>query len=207
MTEALTTQSEETRATGLLSRLCELLDISLPSGSFSDQLRFIEKAYDRVDQEAMSRGTWDHRDQDFLLTKVKKILEELSNLLDDESEGKADVSNMLWFYHHHAISSAVFRYSDRRDALQEAQTALRYQVLVPGHPNRITKLFELLLEDRIADAERYIAENIPSEFPPEVHVVDSDGRPTTNRENPEYQTALDLLADYKQTQWGLGPKA
>ena len=63
--------------------------------------------YSVEDQKWMSVG-WDYKNQDHVVSKVRSIIEPLyPDSLDGEERQVAQ--NILWFWYHHAISSACQR--------------------------------------------------------------------------------------------------
>ena len=112
----------------------------------------LQLAYDKADQDLMKNRAWDYNNPGLSINKVKQILEVTnpSELTEDEREWREEI---LWFWYHHAISCAIARYHDRAAAKMYAEKALSYKT--EKNPNRITKLFQLLLDDKIADAEAW----------------------------------------------------
>lgn len=137
----------------------------------------LSKIYTKEDQILMKSGKWDYKNPDLITNKIKDILE--STDVDALSQEERDWCNeILWFWYHHAISSAVWIHKDKEQAKEFADKALYYQGLSEGgHPNQITKLFKLLLEDKVQEAEEYINE-----------ITDS----------VEKETGLSLLQEFKE---------
>jgi len=94
-----------------------------------------------------------------LINKAKEILEAVdpSSLTEDEKEWRDEI---LWFWHHHAVSCSIWRYKDKEEARAMASHARMFQSA--DHPNKITELFELLLNDNLEGAEVLIP-TIPDE--------------------------------------------
>lgn len=142
----------------------------LLSASYPGELdtRYLEE-----DQKLMKSAEWDYKNKAHLIHKVKDILEGVdpAKLADEEQYWRR---NILWFWYHHAVSCAVWRYADRQKAQEYAKKALHYQP--KSHPNKITKLLYFLVHDRLSSAERW-AETITTE--------------------PEKTTAQAILEEYR----------
>lgn len=112
------------------------------------------RLYDEEDQRLMRSHSWDYENPDLVVNKVKEILEasDSASLSEEEREARAHI---LWFWYHHAISAAIWRHRDIEAARAYAKKALGYQS--EDHPNKITRLFDLLLNDKVAEAERWAA--------------------------------------------------
>ncbi len=110
------------------------------------------KAYMKEDQRLMHGQKWDYDNPLLLTNQVKEILSEIDlNTLNEEEHWRC--KEILWFWHHHAISSAIWRQKSRTDAIFHANEALRYQD--EGHPNKITRLLHLLIHDKLEEAEKW----------------------------------------------------
>ena len=130
--------------------------------------------YSAKDQEQMRSGSWDYSNRESIVNKVKDILEsaDFSTLSNEEKEWAQEI---LWFWYHHAISCAIWRYKDKNAAQLYADKALEYQPT--DHPNSISKLLYYLVNDRFEDAEK-LANQITQE--------------------PEKDTAASLVHDFKR---------
>ena len=115
----------------------------------------LSNLYSAEDQKLMHAGSWNYKDEESVVNKVKKILESIdpSTLIPDEREWRQEI---LWFWYHHAISCAVWRYKDKIAAQMYAAKALEYQSA--EHPNKITRLLDLLVNDKLEDAEKWSSE-------------------------------------------------
>ena len=133
----------------------------------------LSNLYTAEDQKLMAAGTWDYNNPDLVVNKVKTTLEAVdqSILSEDEKEWRQEI---LWFWYHHAISCAIWRYKDRNAAQQYAEQALEHQP--EGHPNQITKLLYFLTKNDVQEAEKWIK---------------------TIGEEPEKTTAAQLLENYR----------
>lgn len=136
----------------------------------------LSNQYNAEDQQLFKAGKWDYQNKDLLINKVKTILENIdqSKLFEEE---KFWVSQILWFWHHHAISAAIWMHKDKLAARKFAQQAMAYQHQIMPHPNKITKLLYLLVNDKLDEAEKWGA---------------------TISQEPERSTALEIISDYKQ---------
>ena len=134
----------------------------------------LSNLYTVEDQKLMKSGNWDYGNPELITNKVKIILESIdsASLTEEEREWRQEI---LWFWYHHAISCAVWMYKDKEAAQKYSTSALENQPAV--HPNKITKLLDLLVHDKLDDAEKW-AEEITEE--------------------PEKSTATSLVSDYKQ---------
>lgn len=141
----------------------------------------LSRLYTAEDQRLMKSHEWDYKNPDLLTNKVKNILESasLEVLTEDEQEWREEI---LWFWYHHAISTAIALYKDIDSAKVFAENALQHQP--EDNPNKITRLMYLLLNDRLVEAEN-LAASIPED-------ILSDGEP-----NPEPITARDMITAYK----------
>jgi len=111
--------------------------------------------YDQEDQKLMREKAWDYDNSDLIVNKVKKILEgvDTATLSEEEQEWR---NNILWFWNHHAISCAIWRYKDQRAAQKFSEEALKFQS--EDHPNQITKLLYFLTHDQLDLAKEYLSE-------------------------------------------------
>lgn len=126
-----------------------------------------------------SNDVWDYDNPQQIHNKIKVELEEIDLATLSESE-RDWCREILWFWHHHAISCAYWK-QDRDAACFHSAKALGYQE--PGHPNKITKLLFFLIRDEIAQA-RLWAETIDDEV--------------------ESLTAQNLLAWYERGELSIG---
>lgn len=119
----------------------------------SDFKDLFNRVYMEVDQYLMRTWMWDYQDQEcglWLTNKIYCSVKELdqSSLSEEDREW---CNELMWFWNHHAISCAIWRYYDLDAARQYAATALVYQDF--NHPNKITPLFALLLDEKWEEAE------------------------------------------------------
>ncbi len=135
--------TEEVEAAGKFSAIYKLLNATTPLEMSNN--------YTEEDQKLMKSGEWDYDNPDLITNKVKVLLEEIdpSTLSEDEADWRNEV---LWFWYHHAISCAVGK-NDQVAAQDYAQKALDIQH--PDHPNKITRLLYLLVNDKLEEAEEW----------------------------------------------------
>ncbi|MEK7608215.1 MAG: hypothetical protein AAB495_01420 [Patescibacteria group bacterium] len=134
----------------------------------------LSNLYSEEDQRLMLSQSWDYGNPELIVNKVKEILESIDPgaLTEDEREWRQEI---LWFWYHHAISCAIWKYKDKDAAQKYATKALEGQS--SGHPNQITRLLDHLVNGRLEEAERW-AERI--------------------REEPEKSTATSLIKEYNE---------
>src|SRR3989338_2471769 len=84
----------------------------------------LSRAYTRVDQELMKARAWDDRDPALLTNQVKDILLEIDpeQLPEEDREWRAEI---MWFWHHHAISIAIWKHKNQPLAQHYAELALK----------------------------------------------------------------------------------
>ena len=111
----------------------------------------LQRKYSEADQILMKSHAWDYENGDLIINKVKDIIESvvLENIHDPEEYKWC--KEILWFWYHHAISCAIWRYKDKEKATLVSARALELQG--DNHPNKITRLLYLLVRDRVAEAE------------------------------------------------------
>jgi len=137
----------------------------------------LSNRYTEEDQKLMATAKWDYNNPDLITNKVKELLENIDpiNLTGAENEWRNEI---LWFWYHHAISCAIYRYKDKLTARSCAKKALLWQD--SNHPNKITRLFDFLLNDDLVGAE--------------------DWAGLINKE-PERSTARKLIDGYKRGEY------
>ncbi len=134
----------------------------------------LSNLYTAEDQKLMASREWDYKNPELAVNKIKEILEttDANNLSPDEQDWRREI---LWFWYHHAISCASWRYKDKSAAQSYTTKALEYQS--ENHPNKITQLFDFLVNDKVGEAERWAG---------------------AIEEEPEKTTAAELLDEYKK---------
>ena len=122
----------------------EQLDVVTPK-ELSDK-------FTELDQELMRNREWDYENDELVLNKLKEQLENVDaeELTDEESRWRNEI---LWFWYHHATSMALFGYKDDEQAGLFAEKALSYQA--DDHPNKLTKLLQILSSGDVVAAETY----------------------------------------------------
>ncbi len=134
----------------------------------------LSNLYTDEDQKLMKFHEWDYNNPDLTINKIKEILENV-NLETLSQEERKWAQEIIWFWYHHAISCAIWRYKDRQKAKEYSEKALSYQT--KDHPNKITRLLNFLSEDKFYEAEVW-TDQIEDEV--------------------EKTTALELLKEYKE---------
>lgn len=134
----------------------------------------LSNLYSEEDQKLMGTQTWDYGNSELVTNKIKEILErtDISALSEEEKEWRNEI---LWFWYHHAISCAIWRYKDQHAAQEYSARALELQS--DEHPNQITRLLYFLTRDQLNEAETWATEI---------------------REEPEKSTAADVIDWYKK---------
>ena len=133
----------------------------------------LSNLYSAEDQRLMAASAWDYGNPTQLTNRIKIILEsvDISSLTEEEKEWRSEI---LWFWYHHAISCAIWRYKDQRAAQEYSARALEIQP--EGHPNQLTRLLYLLVRDKVTEAEAWTADIT---------------------EEPEKSSAADVIGWYK----------
>ncbi|MFH1401416.1 MAG: hypothetical protein ABIG40_00355 [Parcubacteria group bacterium] len=139
----------------------------------------LQGVFTERDQEALKGRYWDYDDPQFICRQVVELIEQIPPKELTKKE-KFWFNEILWWWHHHAISCAVYYKKDKKRAKEEADIALSLQSL--DHPNKITKLLYLLVNDKLQEAE--------------VHTK-------TIIDEVEKDTARDTIEDYKSSEWPL----
>lgn len=135
--------------------------------------RELSHLYAAEDQNLMLEHRWDYNDITQITNRVKNILENanLTALTEDERFWRGEI---LWFWYHHAISCAIWRYKDKEAAQKYSALALEFQM--KDHPNKITKLFYFLTRDQLEEATRWAS---------------------TIENEPEKTSAIELIKEYR----------
>lgn len=104
--------------------------------------KFIEE-----DQRLLQTQTWDYRNPEIVLNKVKELVESAidDGFATEDKDNDDELKTILWFWYHHAIGYAIWKYKDREKALEFSAKALKYQT--SDNPNQITRLLYLLIRD------------------------------------------------------------
>ena len=133
----------------------------------------LSQKYAAEDQKLMTASAWDYKNPDLVINQVRAMLEPIKLTSLSERE-RTWVQEILWFWYHHAISCAIWRYHDKAAAQMYSEKALAYQD--QNHPNRITRLLYLLVHDAEKEATEWAQ--------------------AMERE-PEKSTAQELLRDWR----------
>lgn len=134
----------------------------------------LSEKYLAKDQKIVTSGISDYHNRKLITNKVKGILETVDarTLSRDERHERRLI---LWLWHHHAISYAIWGYKDKRRAQKYSSLALKYQP--EKHQNHITRLLYLLVRDRLSEGKRWVK---------------------TLKERQEKTTALSLIKVYNE---------
>lgn len=137
----------------------------------------LSNLYSERDQELTQSRQWDYSNPELITNKIKSSLELIDpkSLTEDEREWRQEI---LWFWYHHAISCAVWKYKDKNAAQMFASKALDIQP--KNHPNKITRLLFYLVHDNLEEAEEWLE---------------------TIDEEPEKTTATELVKEFKEEKW------
>lgn len=118
----------------------------------------LSQKYTDEDQQLMKSHSWDYNNPDLIVNRVKELLEKVNP--DSLSQEEKDWWNeILWFWHHHAISCAIGKYRDFEKAKEYSKKALYYKSFDKNHPNKITDIFDLLLNSKLQEAQA-LAQNL-----------------------------------------------
>lgn len=112
----------------------------------------LSNKYSEAEQILFKSQEWDYDNPNQIQNKVKAILESVDPevLTEDEQDCRQEI---LWFWYHHAISCAIWK-KDRAKAIEYSKKALALQD--ENHPNKITKLLSLLVNDKLNEAEESV---------------------------------------------------
>ncbi|MEK7639389.1 MAG: hypothetical protein AAB388_04485 [Patescibacteria group bacterium] len=113
----------------------------------------LHEAYCDLEQPLFIARTWDYDNPSQVHNQIKRELEEI-NLAELGEEERDWCREILWFWHHHAISCAAWK-NDRSVACFHAEKALSYQEA--DHPNQITQLLFFIAHDRLEEAKSWAA--------------------------------------------------
>ncbi len=113
----------------------------------------LQDLYMSEDQKLMKAKKWDYNNPNLIPNKIKNMIEGIgiSNIIDKKE--KQWIQNILWMWHHHAISCALWRYGDKKATMKYSEIALKLQP--DDHPNKITQLLYFLIRDEIENAEKW----------------------------------------------------
>jgi hypothetical protein len=133
----------------------------------------LQKKYNENEQVYFKSRTWDYNNPELLFNKVKAAIEEvgLENLKGEEEKWAREI---LWFWYHHAISSARVMYPNNKLAREFAVKAL--ELLNGDEYNQITRLLYYLVHHDVKSAEEFA-----------LQIVDPD----------DQELALELIQEYK----------
>ena len=114
-------------------------------------VRELEQLCRGSDEQRMFSRTWNYEDDSWDTRIVNDLIRvPRTKLTKDE---KWRVEQIIWMWYHHATGDAISRRGGREVALLYVEKALYYQSRIPNHPNKITKLYHLLLLGKIEEAK------------------------------------------------------
>ncbi len=128
-----------------------------------------------IDQGLMKSCEWDYKNEQLINNEIVHLLESLDRA-GMNGEEEYWINQIIWFWYHHAISCAVVKYKDKLAAQQFAQKAIEWQGKMGDHPNKITWLLYLLVNDRYEEAEAWVK--------------------SLSADHPEKSTAAETVSDY-----------
>ncbi len=152
---------------------------NIESSSMKEAYRLLEAStplelsqkYTKAEQPIFISQEWNYENPDQIQNKVKEILEVVDPVVLTEEE-QFWRQEILWFWYHHAVSCAIWK-KDKEKAIEYSDKALELQG--DNHPNKITKILSLLVNDKVREAEEF------------VKTVETDR-----------EEALELIEDYKE---------
>lgn len=108
--------------------------------------------YSKLEQVLFRNKTWDYDNPDQIHNQIKREIEEINfkQLSKEEARWCRDI---LWYWHHHAISVAYWWKRDKKTAQLFAAKALEHQHA--NHENKITRLLYLLVHDDLEKAQEW----------------------------------------------------
>lgn len=127
--------------------LCSLYGVS--------DVKLLARLSDAIDQHLMRESEWDYNKPECGNNKLVRELEKLDRT-GMTLEENYWVNQIIWFWYHHAISCALFKYFDRSAAQAFAIRALEHQERLPDHPNRITRLLYYLVFGQHDKAQQWV---------------------------------------------------
>lgn len=112
----------------------------------------LSNKYSDAEQVLFKSQEWDYDNPNQIQNKAKVILESVDPeaLIEDEKDCRQEI---LWFWYHHAISCAIWK-RDRAKAIEYSDKALELQG--ENHPNKITRVLNLLVNDKVDEAEEFV---------------------------------------------------
>ena len=104
------------------------------------------------DQRLLKAQSWDYKNPELVLNKVKEIVEHIidDGFVEGDKDSADDLKTILWFWYHHATGYVIWDYKDREKAFEFSSKALKYQTA--DNPNQITRLLYLLIRNEEKEA-------------------------------------------------------
>lgn len=136
----------------------------------------LSNKFTELDQELMRSGNYDYNNGKLPTNRIKNHLEGIdpSLLTAEENTWRNEI---LWLWHHHATSMALFGFQDGETARHFADKALEYQA--EGHQNKLTRLLLILADGDVTRAKQYVQDEVP-------------------KDSVEYGSALEAIEVYRQ---------
>ena len=111
----------------------------------------LNKIFMLDEEQQIANHTYDMDNQNAINNQIKDALLEVD--LDSlEKEDKDTAYHMLWLWHHHACTAAMWQIGDFARAKELCATALSY--IHKENPNKMTYLIWLLLQGQIEEAKK-----------------------------------------------------
>lgn len=122
-----------------------------------DELNRLFMSHDQAD---ITNQTYDIDDQSAITNQIKDALLQLD--LDSlEQEDRDTAYHILWLWHHHACTAAMWQLGDFSRAKELCATALSY--IHKENPNKMTKLIWLLLHHKTEEAKTWYEQEVSKE--------------------------------------------
>ncbi len=110
--------------------------------------------YYEEDQRLMREAAWDHRNDELLTNQIKDAIEKAGGRNITDPDELLEISDIFWFWYHHAIGTALWLYGDKEEAQRFSAEALAAQTF--DNPNQITRLLYYLTRDDLEKAEEWL---------------------------------------------------
>jgi hypothetical protein len=120
----------------------------------------LNKIFMHDEEQQIANQTYDMDNPDAINNQIKDALLEVD--LDSlEKEDKDTAYHMLWLWHHHACTAAMWQIGDFARAKDLCATALLY--IHEENPNKMTHLIWLLLQGQIEEAKKWYTDEASKE--------------------------------------------
>lgn len=123
----------------------------------------LHQVYTHEDRRLLQAFEWDHTNPSLVTNRTKILLERDIPKVPSSQLHRKDkmwILEILWNWHHNAISSAL-RMRNVKDAHNLSCVAMLYQTAINSendipHPNQITRLLWLILGGKINEAYNWV---------------------------------------------------